>query len=167
MILAAGVPALTYWGRVVLVIFRYFCAFVFIVSVVNVLKNITAYYEDKRKKVVREAERMVTSLGTKIDVTNELMKLIDDLIMIEFGSLLHRFAIMNQQYPVNRTDNDVKAVATTVFEAIKGEYFTDDDLILTEDYLFRYITERSKTLILASVMEYNQGSAQLPDNGEE
>ena len=130
--------------------------FILYILLTNLIINMSDYFAKKRDLIHYEINRpKEVTLGRKMDVTNELLKMIDDMIMTEFGGVLHRFAILGEIYPTIRIDNDVKEVATIVFSAFNPDTFKDLELCVTEEYLMKYITERSKTLALNAVYEYN------------
>jgi len=117
----------------------------------NTIDRIGLYFYEKansiRKKELGLAERITT--------TNEFIQIIDATIRTEYNTIINRFAILQAEYPVNRIDEDVKVIATTVFDSLKPELFKSDELCYTEDYLLRFITERTKVLALTIINEYN------------
>ena len=142
------------------------------ILVANLISNISDYFAKKRDSVIKsdffiEHHNERLTLEARLNISNELLKMIDDMIMTEFGGVLHRFAVMSEIYPVLSFDDDVKNVATNVFNSFKPNTFSSPELCITEDFLLKYITERSKTLALSSVFEYNtalQGKQNLIDS---
>ena len=143
-------------AKIILMMIQYAFILAFILFAISLLINIADYYVEKKKKLTAEINAHNVSLGRQISITNEMMKLIDDLILTEFGALLHRFAVLEHPYPIERLDDDVRITAMTVFEGCKKEIFDSDELCLTSSYMMRMITERTKTLALTSVYEYNR-----------
>ena len=126
-------------------------------TIITLLTSIKRYFDAKMIETsvgVKHTEK--SHIAFQLDNTRLLLDMIDDMIMTEIGSVLHRLLVLNQEYPILRLDNDVKEMAESVYSAFKKDAFVSEDLCLTDEYVLKYITERTKTLALNSVYEYNQ-----------
>ena len=63
---------------------------------------------------------------------------------------------INSKYELIKLDEDAKQIATNIFQAIaKDNTFIENNLIVTNDYVMKYITDESIIKLLDKATKYN------------
>ena len=91
------------------------------------------------KKVLLSRPVRTLNPRERLNFTTEFLDMITTLINIEIVNHKRFQLLLGQETKNIDYDKTIKEVATAVFEAIKKEFFLENDHILTETYLMSFI----------------------------
>ena len=104
--------------------------------------KIVAQYED---------DHPTLEIDQRIKCTRELLTLIDDTVSLELINN-KRYEIFLSSNANNRDiDKDIEDIARSVFESLRPEVFSDKNLVMTEEYLMKYIQKRTFVAVFTYV----------------
>lgn len=90
-------------------------------------------------------------IDQRIKCTRELLTLIDDTVTLELINN-KRYEIFLSSNVNNRDiDKDIEDIARSVFESLRPEVFSDKNLVMTEEYLMKYIQKRTFVAVFTYV----------------
>ena len=90
-------------------------------------------------------------IDQRIKCTRELLTLIDDTVSLELINN-KRYEIFLSSNVNNRDiDKDIEDIARSVFESLRPEVFSDKNLVMTEEYLMKYIQKRTFVAVFTYV----------------
>ena len=90
-------------------------------------------------------------IDQRIKCTRELLTLIDDTVSLELINN-KRYEIFLSSNANNRDiDKDIEDIARSVFESLRPEVFSDKNLVMTEEYLMKYIQKRTFVAVFTYV----------------
>ena len=86
----------------------------------------------------------------QIKFSEELLKSIEKTIQIEISHELEKYEIIenNKYNPIN-IDKDIEILSKRVFDAYKKDIFSANNTLFTSEYLMRYITNYTTTVMLS------------------
>lgn len=131
-----------------------------IVSIINLIYQVIKTLESKEKKYVAEAKLTIYNssapLKDKMDNTERMLDLIDMLINQHIIVLFRNLASLRTEgYKINNLDKDVKDIAGKVFECLNVDELINAEMMVSNDYILRYITQQTTMLILANARQFN------------
>lgn len=92
----------------------------------------------------------------KLEATVGLLNFINVLIENEIDNKIISLSKLNSKYEMIKLDEDAKAIATNIFQSINNEQtFVDNNLIMNNEYIMKYITEQSIVKLLDKASQYN------------
>lgn len=92
----------------------------------------------------------------KVEATIGLLNFINVLIDNEINNMMTSLSKINSKYELIKLDEDAKQIATNIFQAIaKDNTFIENNLIVTNDYVMKYITDESIIKLLDKATKYN------------
>lgn len=94
-------------------------------------------------------------LAYRLDVTNEMYNFISFLIANEIVRIFESYASLNVPYAVNKFDEDLENICSTVFAILKPEIFEDPDLLITKEALMKFIAKRTTVMLLQTMFSHN------------
>ena len=137
---------------------------IFLLTLASCIENIAEYFSvksDKERMLIREKEDpnfpspKLDYLG-KLQVTVSLINLINILIDGEISRLIDTLSRLNARYDLKNLDEDAKKIAESVFNGLsKEDTFLSKQLMLTDEYIMKIITEESITRLINSTYKYN------------
>lgn len=90
-------------------------------------------------------------IDQRIKCTRELLTLIDDTVTLELINN-KRYEIFLSSNVNNRDiDKDIEDIARCVFNSLRPEVFSDKNLVMTEEYLMKYIQKRTFVAVFTYV----------------
>lgn len=90
-------------------------------------------------------------IDQRIKCTRELLTLIDDTVSLELINN-KRYEIFLSSNANNRDiDKDIEDIARSVFDSLRPEVFSDKNLVMTEEYLMKYIQKRTFVAVFTYV----------------
>lgn len=126
-------------------------------SVQTLVRKISKYVEIRTKN----QKEMISS---RVNSTSNLFSIINEIIDAEITEMFLSLDAIKERYKVLNLDNDTKAIATVVYEAIKKETLLDGELVVEPDYIIKYINDQVKTKIIINVRKHNEMLRGLPVN---
>jgi uncharacterized membrane protein YhiD involved in acid resistance len=97
-------------------------------------------FESLRRKADAETEDLKRmKLGDRVRATNDILKIIDDLVATEVAERMSFLLLANQKYNILNLNDDVNTIGKKIFESIKKEALLDDEVLVNEEYLMNYI----------------------------
>ena len=106
------------------------------------------------KKVLLSRPVRTLNPRERLNFTTEFLDMITTLINIEIVNHKRFQLLLGQETKNIDYDKTIKEVATAVFEAIKKEFFLENDHILTETYLMSFIQKNTTLVYLQFLNEH-------------
>ena len=120
------------------------------------------YYEESKfielQRIKEELKPVSKELDylDKVEATIGLLNFINVLIDNEINNMMTSLSKINSKYELIKLDEDAKNIATNIFQAIaKDNTFIENNLIVTNDYVMKYITDESIIKLLDKATKYN------------
>ena len=112
------------------------------ICVVLLLRSCSKMASSKREyyNTLTKKENRPMDVIEKINITASMMKLIVTLVTIEIDNRLATHILLKTPYDMLRLDKDIEAISTRVFNAIKKDMYTDENLCLESNYILQFIT---------------------------
>lgn len=104
--------------------------------------KIVAQYED---------DKPTLEIDQRIKCTRELLILIDDTVALELINNKRYEIFLNTNVNNRDIDKDIEEIATNVFNSLRPEIFSDKNLVMTEDYLMKYVQKRTFVAVFTYV----------------
>lgn len=125
-----------------------------IIAILSIMCIYLFISRSRLKKVLKS--RPIRSLNPRerLNFTTEFLDMITTLINIEIVNHKRFQLLLGQETKNIDYDKTIKEVATAVFEAIKKEFFLEDDHILTETYLMSFIQKNTTLVYLQFLNEH-------------
>ena len=114
------------------------------------IKEIT----DKSNQIINEAKddgKPTLEIDQRIKCTRELLTLIDDTVALELVNNKRYEIFLNANVNNRDVDKDIEEIASNVFNSLKPEIFSDKNLVMTEEYLMKYIQKRTFVAVFTYV----------------
>ena len=120
-----------------------------------VAATVTVYRRCFKKKPRRRrpVAKKTTTMET-INLTNEVKKLIDEMIVFEVSKKIQRVRLVNEKYDIKRLDKDAEEIMNVIFKGI-NPLLWNTDIFMTTEYLMGFITTRVSSTLLEASIEYN------------
>ena len=117
--------------------------------------TVTVYrrYFKKKPRRRRPVVKKTTTMKT-INLTNEVKKLIDEMIVFEVSKKIQRVRLVNEKYDIKRLDKDAEEIMNVIFKGI-NPLLWNTDIFMTTEYLMGFITTRVSSTLLEASIEYN------------
>ena len=115
----------------------------------NQIKEIT----DKSNQIINDANdsKPTLEIDQRIKCTRELLTLIDDTVALELINNKRYEIFLNTNINNRDVDKDIEEIASNVFNSLKPEIFNDKNLVMTEEYLMKYIQKRTFVAVFTYV----------------
>ena len=117
-------------------------------------------YADQIKEITDNSNQIINDfndnkptleIDQRIKCTRELLTLSDDTVSLELINN-KRYEIFLSSNDNNRDiDKDIEDIARSVFESLRPEVFSDKNLVMTEEYLMKYIQKRTFVAVFTYV----------------
>ena len=92
----------------------------------------------------------------KLEATVGFLNFINVLIDNEINNMMTSLSKIDSKYELIKLDEDAKQIATNIFQSLaKENTFVDSNLIITNDYIMKYITDESIIKLLDKATKYN------------
>lgn len=124
-------------------------AFFISVQIYNILRAIAINLDTRTASIkLSDKNKMINRLEVRVHSTTAVLNLLDTIISNEVASVLKTYARLNEPYKTLNTADDIESISSKVFESIKKEIFDDNDTVLTDEYLMKYINEQTTLAFL-------------------
>ena len=149
-------------GIMVLILFTYICSLII---------SVNRYFDARTKKeeLLTEREKVKPILQPinyldKIDSTVSLLNLINILIDNEITKMLDSLSRLKVKYDSKSLDRDAKNIAENVYTSLKKDStFSNENIILTDEYIMKHISEESITRLMIRSYTYNSNGVVSSD----
>lgn len=149
-------------GIMVLILFTYICSLII---------SVNKYFDARTKKeeLLTEREKVKPILQPinyldKIDSTVSLLNLINILIDNEITKMLDSLSRIKVKYDSKSLDRDAKNIAENVYTSLKKDStFSNENIILTDEYIMKHISEESITRLMIRSYTYNSNGVVSSD----
>ena len=140
------------------------CLICFLIFYLILLVNQIRIYFIEKEKMIKSKKLLniqETTNSTKepiiemVESSATLLTMIDKIISLEVDKKVAYLKFENKNYNMLSLDKDVKILGNKIFSSVKKEVLTDNELILTSDYLMEYIVSECTLLFTAKVKEFN------------
>lgn len=95
--------------------------------------------------------RPTLEIDQRIKCTRELLTLIDDTVSLELINNKRYEIFLSSNINNRDIDKDIEDIARSVFESLRPEVFSDKNLVMTEEYLMKYIQKRTFVAVFTYV----------------
>ena len=112
---------------------------------------------DKSNQIINEAnehkddDKPTLEIDQRIKCTRELLTLIDDTVALELINNKRYEIFLGGKQNFRDVDSDIEEIAMNVFKSLKPEVFSDKNLVMTEEYLMKYIQKRTFVAVFSYV----------------
>lgn len=119
----------------------------------NQIQEIT----DKSNQIINDAnkhkddDKPTLEIDQRIKCTRELLTLIDDTVALELINNKRYEIFLGGKQNFRDVDSDIEEIATNVFNSLRPEVFSDKNLVMTEEYLMKYIQKRTFVAVFSYV----------------
>ena len=126
-------------------------------QILSLIKSITNNFITLSNSIkLRDKMTNTNRLEYRVRSSNALLSLIDTMIDNEIIGTLKTYARLQENYKNIKTPDDIESISLKVFTAIKKEIFEDNnDTVLTDEYLMRYINEQTTLKFLINTKNLN------------
>ena len=104
--------------------------------------KIVAQYED---------DHPTLEIDQRIKCTRELLTLIDDTVSLELINNKRYEIFLSSNINNRDIDKDIEDIARSVFESLRPEIFSDKNIVMTDEYLMKYIQKRTFVAVFTYV----------------
>ena len=120
----------------------------------------TNKYASKIKEITDNSNQIINSfndnkptleIDQRIKCTRELLTLIDDTVSLELINNKRYEIFLSSNINNRDIDKDIEDIARSVFESLRPEVFSDKNLVMTEEYLMKYIQKRTFVAVFTYV----------------
>ena len=120
----------------------------------------TNKYASKIKEITDNSNQIINDfndnkptleIDQRIKCTRELLTLIDDTVSLELINNKRYEIFLNSNINNRDIDKDIEDIARSVFESLRPEVFSDKNLVMTEEYLMKYIQKRTFVAVFTYV----------------
>ena len=120
----------------------------------------TNKYASKIKEITDNSNQIINNfndnkptleIDQRIKCTRELLTLIDDTVSLELINNKRYEIFLNSNINNRDIDKDIEDIARSVFESLRPEVFSDKNLVMTEEYLMKYIQKRTFVAVFTYV----------------
>ena len=109
------------------------------------------YFSAKRNQIINDPN----VYGDKLDITGFALQAIDVIIKREVDGKVMFLQLSKTSYNMLNLDEDVEKLGTYIFQCFKREFYTSDALMLTSDYIMKYITTETSLYMVLAMREAN------------
>ena len=139
-------------GILIIILILYLC---------GMFNSISLYFKDK-KEVTKESGEI-----SRISYTTDIMTLCLQLIQLESSKIMQSYISLDIPYDITKLDEDVEAVSSKVYSALKKNIYNSNNIIITNEYLMSYIVENAKVILLENFTSRQRKINQLNIDNEE
>lgn len=133
-----------------------FVGLLILLQVYNLIRALVIHIDTRTASIkLYDKNTMILRLESRVRSTDAILKLIDTIISNEVTGTLKTYMRLSDKYNNINTADDIAQISTRVFGAIKKEIFEDNDTVITDEYLMRYINERTTLTFLISTQALN------------
>ena len=148
------------WASIISFTIITYIIFLLIYKLFEILNSINKLIKENIMKYqIRRTDHldMVTmQLSERIELTNSIFNLIDDMIHEEILSFMKTFISLPEKYQILNLDIDVGKISTIIYEAFNKDIFLDPNVLITQEYMMSYITKKTSYELLIAVLAHNE-----------
>lgn len=120
----------------------------------------TNKYASKIKEITDSSNQIINNfndnkptleIDQRIKCTRELLTLIDDTVSLELINNKRYEIFLSSNINNRDIDKDIEDIARSVFESLRPEVFSDKNLVMTKEYLMKYIQKRTFVAVFTYV----------------
>ena len=132
-----------------------------VIYIIKLLGNIRSYIVNKSNSFYLNNQKIKSngsatlSMPERVELTNSVLDLVTFMINNEITSVFKQYITLNDLYNMTNMDKDIEYVASNVANGLQQEVFTDPNLILTKEYLMRYISKKTIDLFIVVAQNHN------------
>lgn len=94
--------------------------------------------------------------NTQIEITKDVMDLINQLIQIESDAKLKIYAPLNRKYEYTTLAEDIESISESVYEGLRKEMIFDNpNVFISNEYIMKYISQQTSIIFMGLVLQYN------------
>lgn len=94
--------------------------------------------------------------NTQIEITKDVMDLINQLIQIESDAKLKIYAPLNRKYEYTTLAEDIESISESVYEGLRKEMLFDNpNVFISNEYIMKYISQQTSIIFMGLVLQYN------------
>lgn len=131
-------------------------AFLITIQIFNLITSILNNIDARTNSIkLSDKVRSINRLNARVQSTNAILSLMDTLIANEVTNALKAYARLGENYKSINTADDIEKISSRIFDSIKKEIFIDNDTIITDEYLMKYINEQTTLVFLIETQKLN------------
>lgn len=136
-------------------------------GIILCLWNLNGWLRAKKKKAKLEYKKLkeqiehpqvpVEPYSVRMDSSKKLMDMIQHVASEEIAGMLFTFSALQQEYPIARMDEDIKAMSETVYKGLDPSCISNPNNIFTPQYILTYINRYVANTFIDVVRQFNAG----------
>lgn len=132
-----------------------------LVSITNALDSITNKNKSHAKLYdsrVKDIENSLTNpdYNIRMRYSEDTLNMIIACIEIKVSNKLRTISALKTEYKLLDLDVDIKEIGDSVFNSFKKDFFNNDVILFSEDYIMSFIAENTARILLDNVISYNE-----------
>ena len=139
----------------------YIIGVLILLSILDIIDSISNYFKSKKAKVdfelslEKEAKGSQLSTLDKLTTTTDLLNMINTLITIEVSRTIDTCSMLNIKYELMNIDKDIAMISNNVFHGLESFVFDNNDVLLNNEYIMKYIMDNTTVLLIDCARNYN------------
>ena len=118
--------------------------------------SIGTYFITKSDALIDDVNRRdLTDPSIRVDNANKLLSIVRTMIENEVMNILKEDIQLNQPYKMMKFDDDSKKIAINVYDALEKNELSRGLMIITSEYLQKYIIQESIKIFLSAITAHN------------
>lgn len=135
--------------KYVAIAFIIFLFAILVGNLLNLINSLKLFLDEKSKSIAFQySGKKILPIDEQIKCSDAILNDIDVMIEIECASILRTYIFLGKPYDILNLDKDAAKLSENVFKGIKKEVFKSTNLIYTDEYLIRYISNQSTLKLL-------------------
>ena len=126
-------------------------AVILLFAVLNLMGAIEKFFRTKERKLKADPN----IYGDRLEVTVLALQTIDTITKREVDGKVLFLHLSHMRYNMLDIDKDVEKLGNYIFNSFKREFYQNDVLLLSEDYIMKYITSQVSLLLITAMKEAN------------
>lgn len=99
------------------------------------------------------------NIEKRLENSSKLFVQIDFIIRQEIDTIIQTYMLLNKKYDILNLDNDWNTISTKTYQSLDKTLYIDNATIFQKEYLFSYISNRSRLLFFQTIVNYNSPSS--------
>ena len=133
----------------------------FISSILELIKSITKKNTSKANLYDKKIEEIDHSIANpdyraRLQYSTDTLNMIITCINIKVSNKIRAIRTLKTEYKILDLDNDIENIGNDVFKSFKEDFFDNEIILFSTEYLMSFIAENTAHILLDAVIEYNE-----------
>lgn len=140
---------------------------IFILIIIGILLlfdaifSISNYFQRASEEKITERDINIKEINSNESVSSivensiAILNFIDQLIEYETSALFVSYSEIDSKYDIKKINTDMEQISTKIYDSLKKDIFTNNEIYLNPDYIMQYITDNVTIKLIDKAMTYN------------